>query len=50
MASKKAGFVLSYKGTRTCTQHRDLLLDLLNIIFAGLEINLDGLADDRYVP
>ena len=39
--SQEARFVLCDEGAGTGTQHRNLLLDLLDIILAGFEIDLD---------
>ena len=41
MPSQEARFVLCDKGAGTGTQDRNLLLDLLDIILAGVEIDLE---------
>ena len=40
MASKEACLVLRDEGARTGAKHRDLLLDFLYVILAGLEVDL----------
>ena len=41
MPSKEAGFVLSDERTGTSAEHGDLLLNLLNVILAGLKVDLN---------
>jgi hypothetical protein len=41
VALEEAGFVLCNIGASAGSQNRNLLLDLLNIILAGLEIDLE---------
>jgi hypothetical protein len=40
VAAQKTFFVLSHEGAGACAKHRNLLLNLLYVIFARLEVNL----------
>lgn len=42
MTPQETGLVLCYKRTVTCAQHRNLLLDVLDIVVTGLKVDLVG--------